>query len=1288
MNKKIFLGSSILYKRPIPKFNSSYISQIPNSTSNKQTISFNFEDDQFQNNKLISSVRSNILKINEDGIYQNIKNSKKAMNNQKCLSTRLSVNNITNNKKLNKAINNGEEKHSLYFKEKDNDNNIFQNYNNNTCNISLNQHFYNIDYNNYTSPNTNMIRNIPETKDENIQNLDKFQYISTNPNRDHTNISINKPDIKKYTNFYLNTMTNSSPMYFNKGTNMSNELIESHSNSLFKKNTDNNKLYNNFNNINFIQKKNKKFNKINLIKVNNKKKNLNINNSNISNLNNYTNFVKILTHRKIAEKKNLSNYNDISNKYNTKSKSTNNFKYIKKIVNYNSFNRKKDDIDLFNFNMKKKLNNNILNQFSLKNRTHEQISNDGKYSRKMKQINKGSNTLFLNKNDSINNKKKINLNKISNLNEMTKNNSTYEVNYHTTKNVNFNKKLNYYIKQKFINNQEESNYSLDKTQGNSSVPLIKNSFNKYNNLMNKNKKNSKNNNFSYRTNNDIYENNSANSAYRIINTNSIDSRYLMQLKNNNYSNENYDKFNSNNNDNDIDIDDGNYNLMKNLDIDKIDIHQKRIIDFNNMNKSINYNINQYYNNDKIKRKMSNILFKGQKEIDSLKKKFLNHFYIETNNKNFNKNDLSLQNNSKLSKKSKINYNFKPKKQKAKYFQVNETSAINNNSLSELINKFRQNKKNINKTSINSNNNSNSSFNKKFVNKKVIAKKKIFSKQYNYINQSNSLNNIKKYQKNSNKLPKLSDLITKTTENNNEYMEQSLKLSDYIKDFYLKYYNYPQTNLNFYKIGRLIGQGGFAKVNLGLNVLTGRVVAIKSFNKTKKTKYGDNLNMDKILYEINLMRKLNHPNITKILETFEDEKFYFIIMEYINGGNLFSFVKKRRKLSEKVAKFLFRQIILGIKHIHSQLIVHRDIKLENILIDMNNKVKICDFGIGIILSSEDQDLHSHCGTPMYIAPEIILSTKDKGYKGFPVDIWSAGIALYIMLSGKLPFNLDDDFQDDFDGYNNNNIKDKNKKLKYEIVHNEPKYIEKISDEARNLLNGLLNKNPLKRLTCDQILNHPWFSDVNNNKNHLFSKSEKALLSKTYIDYRKNKLEDLIENFTLSNLFNDKKNTDIGYNNCETKSSLLAPFNSLNYNYLITEMDLDINKNLKFNDHFDDFNNQNILVEKDLIEYSIKAKEFNFQYELNNNKEVDNGVLINSKSFANSSSSSFSNANTNRNEFENGYKGLEYISKDKIEEILNQIECMGYDRDYVLRSVKNNLLNHASTIFFLLIQYENI
>ena len=134
-----------------------------------------------------------------------------------------------------------------------------------------------------------------------------------------------------------------------------------------------------------------------------------------------------------------------------------------------------------------------------------------------------------------------------------------------------------------------------------------------------------------------------------------------------------------------------------------------------------------------------------------------------------------------------------------------------------------------------------------------------------------------------------------------------------------------------------------------------------------------------------MKRFNHPNITKILEVFHDEEYMLIIMEYINGGNLFNFVKKRRKLSEKTAKFLFRQIILGIKHIHSQNIVHRDIKLENIIIDLNNNVKICDFGIGKVISSADELLYDKCGTPMYMTTEIILSNKKYDYNRYHVYI---------------------------------------------------------------------------------------------------------------------------------------------------------------------------------------------------------------------------------------------------------------------------------------------------------------
>ena len=94
-----------------------------------------------------------------------------------------------------------------------------------------------------------------------------------------------------------------------------------------------------------------------------------------------------------------------------------------------------------------------------------------------------------------------------------------------------------------------------------------------------------------------------------------------------------------------------------------------------------------------------------------------------------------------------------------------------------------------------------------------------------------------------------------------------------------------------------------------------------------------------------MRNLHHKSIVKILETFESDKYILIIMEYISGGNLQNFVKKRRKLTEKTAKILFKQIIEGIQYIHSQGIVHRDIKLENILLDLNNNIKICDFGVG-------------------------------------------------------------------------------------------------------------------------------------------------------------------------------------------------------------------------------------------------------------------------------------------------------------------------------------------------------
>ena len=581
--------------------------------------------------------------------------------------------------------------------------------------------------------------------------------------------------------------------------------------------------------------------------------------------------------------------------------------------------------------------------------------------------------------------------------------------------------------------------------------------------------------------------------------------------------------------------------------------------------------------------------------------------------------------------------------------------------------------------------------------------------------------------------------------NNIYMNESISLSKFIKSYYQKNNEYPQTNLNFYKFGRLIGQGAFGKVNLGLNVLTGRVVAIKSFNK-RNLDSPNNENMRKILYETNLMKKLNHKYITKILEMFEDEQYILIIMEYINGGNLFSFVKKRRKLSEKISRFLFRQIILGLKYIHSQNIVHRDIKLENILIDLNNTIKICDFGIGKILSSPDELLYDQCGTPMYMAPEILKCNKDHGYKGFPVDIWSAGIALYIMLSGVLPFSVKNEI-DSFLGDKRDKNQERSLALRNAIIHNEPKKIKKISKYAQDLLNGLLNKDPNNRLTCDEILNHPWFKveEIENNNNyHLFTNAEMIILSRTYIDYRQANMDDLIENFTLSNLKRDKK-ANRNEQNVTTKSFILTPYNTLLYdensmidgNVAVNQSSItgesipamkkgkspvyggsavEENEESELSE-FDDFNNSNIHLENELISLNNKVKEFNMLYELNNNKEVDNGMVINSK-VNTLSSISLTNKLINNNSImktesvicyeEKGNKvdyneNYEHRIKnkyeipdndkkkdniDKKEMILNKIEDFGYDKEYVKKCLDDNILCHATSIYFLLMNYDNI
>lgn len=255
----------------------------------------------------------------------------------------------------------------------------------------------------------------------------------------------------------------------------------------------------------------------------------------------------------------------------------------------------------------------------------------------------------------------------------------------------------------------------------------------------------------------------------------------------------------------------------------------------------------------------------------------------------------------------------------------------------------------------------------------------------------------------------------------------------------------------YKFVKLLGKGAFGKVILGIHKLTGKQVAIKTIDK-KHIK--DEFSRKKVFQEVYILKNVRHANVIRLLEVFEGPKHLLIVMEYAAGGDLLNYVKKKGKLEESEARCLFRQIVFGLGHIHSRSVLHRDIKLDNILLDADGSVKICDFGVSKI-TVKGNKIKEQCGTPAYIAPEVI---SNEGYDGYYIDHWSLGVVLYAMLAATIPY------------------KAQNMDELLSVIRSTPlTFPPSMSEKAQDLISGLLTINPYDRLSIPEILEHPWMKE---------------------------------------------------------------------------------------------------------------------------------------------------------------------------------------------------------------------
>ena len=365
----------------------------------------------------------------------------------------------------------------------------------------------------------------------------------------------------------------------------------------------------------------------------------------------------------------------------------------------------------------------------------------------------------------------------------------------------------------------------------------------------------------------------------------------------------------------------------------------------------------------------------------------------------------------------------------------------------------------------------------------------------------------------------------------------------------------------YHILKKLGKGSFGSVFKVKHKITGEIRAMKMIKNILSS--NSNKIDNKFLREIQVLKNLEHPNIIKVYEYYIDEEYHYIITELVTGGELYDTIVKFQRFNEKKAAYIMRQILSALNYLHSRGIVHRDIKPENILVEEQSKkskikhgedeinIKLIDFGASNYFKT-NQILTLKIGSPYYIAPEVL----NKCYNE-KCDIWSAGVVLYVMLTGNFPFV----------GQTTQQLFENIKTGKYNISGKE---YNAISQNAKDLIKQMLELNAMKRISASECLNSPFFSIINDNNDkipdilpsvisNIYQLNAREKIQQATIGFIVHNIQQTEQVEKLKNIFeflDINQDGELTYN--EIKEAILKIFpdeymNEEKINYIIDKMD---------------------------------------------------------------------------------------------------------------------------------------